>query len=115
MMQLLSSLYSSLFIVFLFVWFLIGQLIGYSIVKKKKSLKRPDLQILLCSIVTAGAYVFIPLGALSWLIAFLVMLVWYKFLLNFSWEKALVLALIGVIIAYILDVIVGIVIAAIPI
>ncbi|MHA1712535.1 MAG: hypothetical protein ACTSW4_00610 [Candidatus Ranarchaeia archaeon] len=114
-MQFLEPIYSSLYIVFLFIWFLIGILIGYTIVKKRKKLKRPDLHILASSFVAAIVVIYLPLGALSWLMAFLVILVWFKFLLDFSWEKAILLALIGVIVAYVLDMVVGILIAALPI
>ena len=99
-MQLIASLYHQLNFVFIFIWCIVGLLLARTLIRKKKSLEKLDIQILICGLVTMVALVFLPFGTLNYLLGFLVVLIWFRFLLDYSWEKAILIGLIAIITVY---------------
>ena len=113
-MQIIASLYSQLNFVFVFIWCLIGLLLARTLIKKKKKVGKLDIQVLICGLVTMVALVYLPFGQLNYLLGFLVVLIWFRFLLDYSWEKAIIIGLITIVTVYVLALIVGAIISVIP-
>jgi hypothetical protein len=78
-------------------------------------MEKIDIHVLACAVVTMIALIYLPFGTLNYLLGFLVVLIWFRFLLDYSWEKAIIIALITIVIVYGLDLIVGAIVTAIPI
>ncbi|MHA2060660.1 MAG: hypothetical protein ACW976_07775 [Candidatus Ranarchaeia archaeon] len=123
MLQILSSTYSQLHILFLFVWCIVGGLIGYRLFLSRAY--SVDMTLILTGLFTALTWVFLPFGELNLILAFLVSALSFRFLKKvivgkkskvMGWDKALLLllALTMIVAAYVIDYLLRIILAAIP-
>jgi len=123
MLQFLDPIYfGSLHVLFLFIWCMVGGLVGYRLLLSRSY--HVDLALLLTAGATTIAWVYFPFGSLNILVAFLTAMICFRYLKKalagdrksaLSWEKAILTALILLIIAYVLDYVVGEIISALPI
>ena len=121
MLQILSATYNSLHILFVFVWCIVGGLIGYRLFLSRAF--NVDATLILTALFTALTWVFLPFGQLNLIFAFLVAALSFRFLKKvivgkkskvMGWDKALLLALTVIIAAYVIDYLVRIILTAIP-
>ena len=121
MLQILSSTYNSLHILFLFVWCLVGGLIGYRLFLSRAY--NIDMTLIITALFTAGTWLFFPFGELNLILAFLVAALCFRFLKKMfvgkktkvmGWDKALLLALTVIVAAYVIDYLMRTILAAIP-